>query len=307
MLRFLTKRIAMAGLTVFVTTIIVTLLIHLVPGDPVQIMYAQSQGTTPEQLEAIRARLGLDDPIPVQYLAFLGRLLEGDLGYTIRGQQPVLDLLLERLPNTLALAGAAMAIAIAIGIPVGFLAAYRRGTWIDSTLMIVAIAGVSVPHFWLGLMLMFLFAVNLGWLPVAGTGPANLILPALTLGLSNAAIVARMTRSSMIDVMGQDFVRTAHAKGLPKAMVLNAHVMRAGLVPIVTMMGLQFTHMMGGAIVVENIFAWNGIGRLAISAIFQRDYPLIQGFILVFATTVVLISLFIDLVYAVLDPRIRRA
>lgn len=307
MLRFLTKRIAMAGLTVFVTTIIVTLLIHLVPGDPVQIMYAQSQGTTPEQLEAIRARLGLDDPIPVQYLAFLGRLLEGDLGYTIRGQQPVLDLLLERLPNTLALAGAAMAIAIAIGIPVGFLAAYRRGTWIDSTLMIVAIAGVSVPHFWLGLMLMFLFAVNLGWLPVAGTGPANLILPALTLGLSNAAIVARMTRSSMIDVMGQDFVRTAHAKGLPKAMVLNAHVMRAGLVPIVTMIGLQFTHMMGGAIVVENIFAWNGIGRLAIDAIFQRDYPLIQGFILVFATAVVLISLFIDLVYAVLDPRIRRA
>lgn len=304
---YLTKRIAMACLTIFVTTIIVTLLIHLVPGDPVQIMYAQSQGTTPEQLDAIRARLGLDDPIPVQYLAFLGRLFEGDLGYTIRGQQPVLDLLLERLPNTLALAAAAMAIAVAIGIPVGFLAAYRRGTWIDSSVMIAAIAGVSIPHFWLGLMLMFLFAVNLGWLPVAGTGPANLILPALTLGLSNAAIVARMTRSSMIDVMGQDFVRTAHAKGLPKAMVLNAHVMRAGLVPIVTMIGLQFTHMMGGAIVVENIFAWNGIGRLAIDAIFQRDYPLIQGFILVFATTVVVISLLIDLVYAVLDPRIRRA
>ena len=307
MARYLTKRVFMALVTIFVTTIAVTFLIHLVPGDPVQIMYAQSQGTTPEQLDAIRARLGLDEPLPVQYLAFLGRLLEGDLGYTIRGQQPVLELLLERLPNTLALAGAAMAIAIAIGLPVGFFAAYRRGTWTDSSLMIVAIAGVSIPHFWLGLMLMFLFAVNLGWLPVAGTGPANLILPALTLGLSNAAIVARMTRSSMIDVMGQDFVRTAHAKGLPKAMVLNAHVMRAGLIPIVTMMGLQFTHMMGGAIVVENIFAWNGIGRLAIDAIFQRDYPLIQGFILVFATTVVIVSLLIDLVYAVLDPRIRRA
>lgn len=306
MARFLAQRVAMGLLTILVTTVAVTLLIHLVPGDPVQIMYAQSQGTTPEQLEAIRARLGLDDPIALQYLAYLGRLLEGDLGNTIRGQQPVLDLLLQRLPNTLALAGAAMVIAIAIGLPVGFLAAYRRGTWVDSGLMIGAIAGVSIPHFWLGLVLMFVFAVDLGWFPVAGTGAANLILPAMTLGVSNAAIVARMTRSSMIDVMSQDFVRTAHAKGLPKAMVLNAHVMRSGLVPIVTMMGLQFTYMMGGAIVVENIFAWNGIGRLAIDAIFQRDYPLIQGFILVFATTVVVVTLLIDVTYAFLDPRIRR-
>ncbi len=306
MARFLAQRVAMGFLTILVTTVAVTLLIHLVPGDPVQIMYAQSQGTTPEQLEAIRARLGLDDPIALQYLAYLGRLLEGDLGNTIRGQQPVLDLLLQRLPNTLALAGAAMVIAIVIGLPVGFLAAYRRGTWVDSGLMIGAIAGVSIPHFWLGLVLMFVFAVDLGWFPVAGTGAANLILPAMTLGVSNASIVARMTRSSMIDVMSQDFVRTAHAKGLPKAMVLNAHVMRSGLVPIVTMMGLQFTYMMGGAIVVENIFAWNGIGRLAIDAIFQRDYPLIQGFILVFATTVVVVTLLIDLTYAFLDPRIRR-
>lgn len=307
MLRFLTQRVAMGALTILVTTIAVTFLIHLVPGDPVQIMYAQSQGTTPEQLEQIRGRLGLDDPLPVQYIAYLGRLLEGDLGNTIRGQQPVLELLMERLPNTLMLAGAAMALAILIGLPIGFFAAYRRGTWIDSSLMIGAIAGVSIPHFWLGLVLMFFFAVELGWLPVAGTGLANLILPALTLGLSNAAIVARMTRSSMIDVMSQDFIRTAHAKGLPKTMVLNRHVMRSGLVPIVTMMGLQFTYMMGGAIVVENIFAWNGIGRLAIDAIFQRDYPLIQGFILVFATTVVIVTLLLDLAYAILDPRIRRA
>ena len=293
--------------TILVTTIAVTLLIHLVPGDPVQIMYAQSQGTTPEQIEAIRANLGLDRPIPVQYLQFMGRLLEGDLGYTIRGRQPVLDLLLQRLPNTLALAACAMAIAIAIGLPLGFLAAYRRGTALDAALMVTAIAGISVPHFWLGLLLLFWLAVDLGWLPVAGTGPANIVLPALTLGLSNAAIVARMTRSSMIDVMGQDFVRTAHAKGLPKALVLRRHVLRAGLVPIVTMMGLQFTYMMGGAIVVENIFAWNGIGRLAIEAIFQRDYPVIQGFILVFATTVVVVTLTLDALYAVLDPRIRRA
>lgn len=307
MIGYLSRRLAMGLTTILVATIAVTLLIHVVPGDPVQIMYAQSQGTTPEQLEEIRSRLGLDQPILVQYVQYLGRLLHGDLGLTIRGQQPVLGLLLVRLPNTLVLAFTAMMIAVAIGLPAGFWAAYRRGSWTDAGVMMSAIVGVSIPHFWLGLMLMLWFSVDLGWLPVAGGGPLSLVLPALTLGLSNAAIVARMTRSSMIDVMEQDFVRTAHSKGLPKAMVLYRHVLRSGLIPVVTMMGLQFTYMMGGAIVVENIFAWNGIGRLAIEAIFQRDYPVIQGFILVFATTVVVVMFLLDLVYAVLDPRIRRS
>ena len=168
--------------------------------------------------------------------------------------------------------------------------------------MTTAILGVSMPHFWLGLILLFYFAVQLGWFPVAGSGFPNLVLPALTLGLTNAAIIARLTRSSMIDIFDQDFVRTAHAKGLPKAMVLYRHALRAGLVPIVTMMGLQFTYMMGGAIVVENVFGWNGVGRMAIQAIFQRDYPLIQGFILMFAIVVVLVSILMDVVYALLDP-----
>lgn len=307
MWRFLLGRLAMALLTIFVTTVAVTLLIHLVPGDPVQIMYAQSQGTTPEQIEQIRSSLGLDQPIYIQYVTYVGKLLQGDLGHTIRGQQPVLDVILQRLPNTLLLASAAMAIAIAIGLPIGFLAAYKRGTWLDTSLMMGAIAGVSIPHFWLGLLLLFFFAVDLGWFPVSGTGLANLVLPAFTLGLSNAAVIARMTRSSMIDTMRQDFVRTAEAKGLPKAVVLHRHVLRAGLVPIVTMMGLQFSFMMGGAIVVENIFAWNGVGRMAIEAIFQRDYPVIQGFILTFATVVVLVSLLVDTLYALIDPRIRRS
>ena len=307
MWRFLAGRLGMAVLTLFATTVAVTLLIHLVPGDPVRIMYAQSQGTTPEQLEAIRARLGLDLPIWRQYLAFLGRLFEGDLGVTIRGRQPVLDLLLERLPNTLALAFAALGIALVIGLPLGFMAALKRGTWLDTALMVTAITGLSIPHFWLGLVLLFVFAVELQWLPVAGTGPLNLVLPAVTLGLANAAVVARMTRSSMIDVMSQDFVRTARAKGLPEAVVLHRHVLRSGLVPVVTMLGLQFAAAMGGAIVVENIFAWNGVGRLAIEAIFQRDYPVIQGFILVFAATVVVVTTLLDVVYALLDPRIRRS
>ncbi len=307
MWRFIGGRVAMGAVTIFVASIAVTLLIHLVPGDPVQIMYAQSQGTTPEQLEVIRHALGLDQPIYVQYIQFVGRLLHGDLGFTIRGHQPVLEVILQRLPNTVALAVAAMAIAIAIGLPIGFLAAYRQDSWIDACLMTVSICGVSIPQFWLGLMLMLFFSLELGWLPVSGTGPLNLVLPALTLGLSNAAIVARMTRSSMIDVMRQDFVRTAEAKGLPKSVVLSRHVLRAGLLPVVTMMGLQFAFMMGGAVVVENIFAWNGVGRMAVDAIFQRDYPVIQGFILTFAVVVVVVSILLDALYAVLDPRIRRS
>lgn len=307
MWRFLGARLAMGVLTIFATTIAVTLLIHLVPGDPVQIMYAQSQGTTPEQLDAIRHGLGLDQPIYAQYLQFVGRLLHGDLGYTIRGHQPVLEVVLQRLPNTLALALVAMFLAIAIGLPVGFFAAYRRGTWVDTALMTISIGGISIPSFWLGLMLMMIFAADLGWLPVSGTGPLNIVLPAVTLGLSNAAIVARLTRSAMIDTMQQDFVRTAEAKGLPRHEVLLRHVLRAGLLPIVTMMGLQFAFLMGGAVVVENIFAWNGVGRMAVDAIFQRDYPVIQGFILTFAIVVVTVSILLDALYALLDPRIRRS
>ncbi|MEO0522032.1 MAG: ABC transporter permease [Pseudomonadota bacterium] len=307
MWRFLGTRIAMGALTIWITTILVTLLIHAVPGDPVQIMYAESQGTTPEQIEEVRRSLGLDRPIPVQYAMFIERLVQGDLGNTIRGGQPVLDVILQRLPNTLLLACSAMFVAILIGVPIGFLAAYNEGSLTDIALMMVVIAGISMPHFWLGLLLLFYFALELGWLPVSGNGWLNLILPALTLGLSNAAIFARLTRSSMIDIMSQDYVQTAFAKGLPKALVLRRHVLRAGLLPVVTMMGLQFAFMMGGAIVVENIFSWNGVGRMAVEAIFQRDYPIIQGFILTFSVVVVVVAIAIDTIYAVLDPRIRRS
>ncbi len=305
MLHYLTHRIATALFTVWITTIAVAMLIHIVPGDPVQIMYAQSQGTTPEQLEEIRTRLGLNEPVWVQYGMFMGRILQGDFGQTIRGKQPVLDLLMGRLPNTLLLASVSLIIAAFVGIIFGFFAAYKRGTAIDTGLMISALIGVSMPHFWLGLILLFVFAVNLAWLPVAGGDWRSLVLPAITLGVANAGIIARLTRSSMIDILDQDFVRTARAKGLHKGTILYRHVLLAGLIPVVTMLGLQFTYMLGGAIVVENVFAWNGIGRLAIQAIFQRDYPLIQGFILIFACLVVTVSLVMDLLYAVLDPRVR--
>jgi ABC-type dipeptide/oligopeptide/nickel transport system permease component len=317
MLRYIIQRILAAAVTIWIATIAVTLLIHAVPGDPVRIMYAKFQ-STPEQIEAIRTSLGLDQPLHIQYLLYIKRLFQGDLGRSIVGDQPVLDILLTRFPPTLLLATTSLAIAIVIGMSLGFFAAYRRGTLTDVLAMILAIVGVSMPHFWLGLLLLFFFALQLGWLPVAGSDWRSLILPAMTLGLANAAVLARLTRSAMIDIFDQDFVRTAYAKGLPKQIVLYRHALRSGLVPIVSMMGLQFAYMMGGAIVVENVFAWNGVGRLAIEAVFARDYPLIQGFILCFASVVliqgfilcfasvvVMVSLVIDVLYAVLDPRIR--
>ncbi len=304
MTRYLVQRIAAALVTIWVTSVIVTMLIHAVPGDPVRIMYAQWQAS-PEQIEAVRASLGLDRPVHVQYWMFVERVAKGDLGRSIQGDQPVASILMTRFPRTLLLAITSLLISMAIGLSLGFLAAYKRGTLVDVGAMVAAVLGVSIPHFWLGLILLFVFALELGWLPVAGDDIRTLILPAVTLGLANAAVLARLTRSAMIDIFDQDFVRTARAKGLPRAVVLYRHALRAGLVPIVSMMGLQFAYMMGGAIVVENVFAWNGVGRLAIEAVFARDYPVIQGFILVFASVVVLVAVLIDLLYAWLDPRIR--
>lgn len=304
MTRYLIQRLAAALLTIWITSVIVTMLIHAVPGDPVRIMYAQWQAS-PEQIEAIRHNLGLDRPVHVQYWLFLKRIAKGDLGRSIQGDQPVASILATRFPPTLLLASTSLLIATVLGLSLGFIAAYKRGSVIDVGAMIAAIVGVSIPHFWLGLILLFFFSLKLGWLPVASSDLRALVLPAVTLGLANAAILARLTRSAMIDIFDQDFIRTARAKGLPRAVVLYRHALRAGLVPIVSMMGLQFAYMMGGAIVVENVFAWNGIGRLVIEAVFARDYPVIQGFILVFATVVVMVSVVIDLLYAWLDPRIR--
>jgi peptide/nickel transport system permease protein len=299
-------RRALAGLfTLWVVTVAVSLLIHLVPGDPVRIMYAQSQSTGPEQIEAKRRELGLDQPIYVQYLAYMGNVLRGDLGKTIRGEQPVLDLLLLRLPNTILLTAAALLEAIFLGGSLGFFSAYFRGTWFDTLGMGVAIAGIAMPSFWLGLLLMFFFSVRLGWFPVGGTGLASLVLPALTLGLVSAAVLARLTRSSMLDVLAQDYMRTARAKGLAEPLVLARHALKNSLIPILTMLGLQVAYLLGGAVVVENVFAWNGVGRLAVQAILQRDFPLIQGFVLMFAVIVIGVSLAVDVLYAVVDPRIR--
>jgi peptide/nickel transport system permease protein len=302
---YIARRILGGLFTLWIVTVAVSLLIHLVPGDPVQIMYAQSQSTGPEQIEAKRRELGLDQPVHVQYLNYMSNVLRGDLGKTIRGEQPVLTLLMLRLPNTVLLTTASLMFAVLIGGTIGFFSAYFRGTWFDTLGMAVAIAGIAMPSFWLGLLLMFFFSVRLGWLPVGGTGLASLVLPALTLGLVSAAVLARLTRSSMLDVLGQDYMRTARAKGLAEPLILARHALKNSLIPILTMLGLQIAYLLGGAVVVENVFAWNGVGRLAVQAILQRDFPLIQGFVLLFAVIVIGVSLVVDVLYAVVDPRIR--
>ena len=294
----------MALVTLLASTIGVSLLIHVVPGDPVMMMMAQNAAATPEAIENARRALGLDLPVWQQTLRYLGNILQGDFGRSIFGAEPVSTLLFDRLPNTLALAFASMVIAVGIGLPLGFYSAYRKGTWVDNVLMVGAVVGVSIPSFWLGLILLLFFSLTLELLPVASGDFRSLPLPAITLGLTYSAIVARMTRSSMIEVFAEDYIRTARAKGLPEAVVLRRHALKPSLIAVVTIVAVVFGYLMGGAVVVENVFSWNGLGRLALDAILRRDYPVIQGFILIFATVIVFISIIIDLAYAWLDPRI---
>ena len=302
---FLLKKIAPAVLTVFVVILLSGVLIHVVPGDPVTAMMAQTSGSTPEVMAEMRAQLGLDRPVWHQVLIYSIKVLQGDLGSTIRGGEPVARLLLERLPNTLALAASGLSIALSIGIPLGVIASVKRGKAVDTLVMVVAVLGVSIPAFWLGLMLIQVFSLRLGWLPVAGSSAKNLILPAFTLGVIYSALVARMTRSAMIDILEEDYIRTARAKGLRAHQVLLVHALRPALVNIVTVVGLTFAYLMGGQVIVENVFSWNGIGRLAVQAMLQRDYPMIQGFIVIFASSVVVVTTLIDFVSGLLDPRMR--
>jgi peptide/nickel transport system permease protein len=287
---FILRRLLTALITLLISSFLVCMLIHLIPGDPVMMMMAQNSSPSPAQIAAMRHSLGLDLPIWMQYFHYMGRLLSGDMGRSIFGSQPVATLLLQRLPNTFALAFTGLVIAIGLGMPLGFFAAYKKGSWADSVLMLLAVAGVSLPNFWLGLMLVLLFSMVLNWLPVAGEDWRSMILPAMTLGVTYMAIIARMTRSAMIEVFSEDFIRTARAKGLPETTVLYRHALKPAMI--------------SGAVVVENVFSWNGLGRLAIQAINYRDYPLIQGFILLFATIIVVMSVLLDIAYAWLDPRI---
>jgi len=297
-------RLGAAALALWGVCTLVFLLIHLVPGDPVEVMLGE--GASPADRGALRAGLGLDRPLGVQYLDYLGRLARLDLGTSLHDQRPVTALLGERLVPTLELALAAFTLAVLIALPLGVLAAQRRGTWVDSGAMGFSLLGAAVPNFWLGPLLILVFSLGLGWTPVSGReGWVSLILPALTLGTGLAAVLARMVRSSLLEVLAEDYVRTARAKGLPPLAVLWRHALRNAWLPILTLMGLQFGALLGGAVITETVFAWPGLGSLLVEAIQGRDYPVAQGCVLLISLTYVLVNGATDLAYGVLDPRIR--
>jgi len=304
MTAYLLRRILIALPTLLGVVVLVFLMVRLAPGDPAVLLAGEF--ATPETLEAIRARYGLDRSLPEQFLIYLEALLRGDLGESARSRRPVLEELKTYFPNTLELASAAILVSVLTGIPLGVLAALRPGSGLDLSVMVLALLGVSMPVFWFGLLAILIFSVGLGWFPVAGKGTlAHLVLPAITLGINATALLARMTRGTLLEVLSQDYIRTARAKGLAERVVIFKHALRNALIPVVTVVGLEFGTLLSGAVITETIFAWPGLGQLLVGSILARDYPVVQGAVLLVAITFVLINLLVDLLYAAIDPRVR--
>jgi peptide/nickel transport system permease protein len=302
--RYIVRRIVLTIPVLLGVATLVFALIHLVPGDPAEVMLGE--GSSAADIVDLRERLGLERPLFVQYRDFLAGLLRGDLGTSFRYGTPVAAEIYQRLGPTMTLAFVAMAVAIAIAVPLGVIGALFRGTWIDHGAMTLSLAGIAMPNFWLGPILAMVFAVGLGWLPVSGAGTwRHIVLPALTLGAALSAMTARMTRASLADELRELYVRAARARGLSQARAVVHHALRNSLIPVVTILGLQLGAVLTGTIITETIFAWPGVGRLLIQAINFRDYPLVQGCILLIAMTYVTMNLVVDVLYAWLDPRIR--
>jgi ABC-type dipeptide/oligopeptide/nickel transport system permease component len=286
-------------------SIAVFLMMHLVPGDPAKMMLGEL-AVDKEAIANLRHQLGLDDPIPVQYWRFLKGALHGDLGRSILENQPVARMIWQVLPSTVELTLAGLGIAVLLGVVLGVTAAVRHRTWVDNASMVVALWGVSMPTFWTGLLLIFLFSLKLGWLPATGQGGLQrLIMPAFTLGYVAAAVIARLVRSSMLEVLQQDYVRTARAKGLAYRLVVYRHALKNALIPVVTVLGLQFGALLGGTVIIETVFSRPGIGRLAVASILSKDFQVTQGTVLMSAAFYTLVNVIVDVSYAFLDPRIR--
>lgn len=306
MISFIVRRLLVSAVVLAGVSVCVFLMLHLIPGDPAEVMLSQ-QGSSAD-VQVLRRNLGLDRPLYEQYGLYVKRAAQGDLGDSIRLRLPVRSLIAQRVPNTLKLALAGLVLAIAGGIVAGVLAAVFRGRVLDHLAMLAALVGVSLPSFWLGLMLILLFGVKLGWLPIAGADePSSIVLPAVTLAAIPLAVIARLTRSSLLEVLGQDYIRTARAKGVPYWKVIGKHALRNSIIPVITVVGIQFGTLLGGAIIVETVFAWPGIGRLLIDAVTARDFPLVQGIVLFVAAGVVAMNLLADVLYAYVDPRIEYA
>ena len=301
---YILRRIFLMIPVIFGVSTLVFLFIHFIPGDPVQVMLGENAKVA--DVEKLRQGLGLNRPLGEQYLRFLQGLLTGDLGVSIHTGQPILKTIFRRLPATLELTFSSMFVALLLSIPLGVISASKQYSLLDNGSMFFALLGISMPNFWLGPLLIILFAVNLGWLPVSGRGGLDhLILPAITLGTALAAKLTRMTRSSVLEILHEDYITTSRAKGLRETLVIFKHALRNALIPVITVIGIQFGALLSGALITETIFAWPGIGRLTITAIQKRDYPLIQGCVLIIALGYVFANLFTDLAYAWADPRIR--
>ncbi len=305
MIQYVRQRLLLAVPTILLTSLVVFLMLFLIPGDPASIYLGENQAS-PERLAEIRRSLGLDRPIYVQYADFLWKAARGDLGRSIQTSRPVALEIGDRLPNTIVLALAAMTLAVLLGVTLGVISGLRQNTWVDTVLMLAALTGVSVPVFWLGILLIMLFAVRLQWLPATSNdGLRGLILPAMSLALLSTATLARLVRSSMIEVLGQEFLTSARAKGLRGSVVTLRHALPNALIPVVTVIGLQFGSLLSGAVITETVFARPGLGKLVVDSIQNKDFPVVQGVILVLATIYVGVNLLVDLSYAVIDPRIR--
>ena len=300
------KRLAMVVPTVFGVLLLTFLLVHLVPGDPVEVMLGES--ATSADRGQLRAELGLDRPLIVQFSDYLGKLAHGDFGASIHSHQPISALLAVRFPASVRLALLSLSLALMVGIPLGIVAALRAHRWPDRLATLAALTLSSMPHFWLGPLLMLVFALWLGWLPVSGMESSTaILLPALTLACGLTAILTRMTRASLLEVLNEDFVRTARAKGLPEKTVILRHALRAALLPVITVVGLQLGSLLAGAVITETVFGWDGVGRLLVESIEKRDYPVTQACVLVIALTYVLVNVCTDVLYSRIDPRIRFA
>ena len=289
---------------IFGVLLLTFVLVHSIPGDPVEVMLGETAASADR--EVLRQNLGLDEPLPIQFFQYVAKVAQGDLGVSIHSKKPIVDLLAERLPATMKLAALALIIAISIGVPLGIVAALKVDLWADNLATVLSLTVSAMPHFWLGPLLMMVFALWLGLLPVSGMDAnTSIILPALTLGFGLAAILTRMTRASMLEVLHEDFIRTARAKGLREKTVILKHALRAALLPIVTVLGLQLGSLLAGTVITETVFAWDGIGRLLVESIEKRDYPVTQACVLVIALTYVFVNLLTDIIYTRIDPRVR--
>lgn len=299
------SRLASAAVVMFGVLCLVFLLIHLVPGDPVEVMLGES--AQPADREALRRSLGLDRPLLEQFGHYLSNVLRFDLGVSLHSKRPIIDILAERIPATLELATAALLVALLIALPLGVLSAVRKDSLWDHSAMAVSLLGISIPNFLMGPLLILLFAVWLGWFPVSGrTGLASLVLPAVTLGTAMAAILSRMLRATLLDVLGEDYIRTARAKGLGPRAVIWRHALRNALLPVITLLGLQLGALLAGAVITEAVFSWPGIGQLIIDSIQRRDYPVVQACVLLISLSYVLVNTLTDLAYGWFDPRVRQ-